>query len=150
MGWRETIYADLHRVRAEGGGVGIDITSVFPDNEETRTILRRDARTWEDDEGLVIAVIGVTELWKGVGTVWTMLSDRARERGPALTFRTVKLLRMLHVERGYKRIQATILHGDERARQWIINLGFTYEGTMVAYAPDGATHDLYARFHSHV
>ncbi len=117
---------------------------MLPDNEESRTMLRENARSWVV-EGSVIAIIGVSRFWKGVGVVWTLLSDESRQRGVALTRGARKQLDMLFEERGYWRIQATIEHGDEEARQWITSLQFGYEGTMREYGPGRETHDMYAR-----
>ena len=144
MMWREATYEDLHRIALPSDPPEHDIRSTAPDTPETREILQRDARTWED-EGRVLAVVGIRHMWKGAGEVWTMLSEESRERGVALTRGVLRFLDMLHLERGYWRLQATVEHGDEPARLWILQLGFTYEGTMIAYGPDMKSHALYAR-----
>ena len=144
MMWRETRFEDLHRIVLKSDPNETDLRATMPDTAETREILRENAQTWEED-GRIVAVAGIGDLWKGVGTVWTLLSEESRERGVVLTRGVLRFIDMLHEERGYWRLQATVEHGDEAAQHWILQLGFQYEGTMVAYSPDLKTHDLYAR-----
>lgn len=144
MSWRDATYEDLHRIILPDDPPDCDVRSLLPDTEESRISLHGNARTWEED-GVIIAIVGVEPMWKGVGTVWTLLTSEAKERGVPLTRGVLRFVQMLHVERLYWRLQATVERGDEAARLWIIQLGFRYEGTMVAYAPDGKTHDMYAR-----
>ena len=139
--WTATEYRDLHKIRLPGNN---DMLSILVDSTATDDLLRDNARTWwEDDE--VLAIVGVAPMWKGVGTVWTMLTDDARERGVALTRGVIRFIDMLEGSWGYRRLQATVVSGDEPARLWIVKLGFRYEGTMTAYGPDRTTHDMYAR-----
>ena len=145
MSWRDTEYEDLHRIVLPGESSGADARDLYPDTEEMREILRRDGWTWEDPKQGILAIVGISMMWKGVGVVWTLLTDESRLRGVILTRGVLRLLERMHRERGYWRIQATVERGDEPARLWIIQLGFVYEGTMVAYGPDGKTHDMYAR-----
>jgi len=140
--WRPAEFEDLHRIRISGDPAN-DLRSVFSDSDESRNALREDARTWDRD-GTVLAVIGVNEMWKGVGVVWTLISNEAKQSGFCLTRSAVREMNRLHAE-GYWRLQATVERGDEVARLWIVRLGFSYEGTMVAYGPSMETHDMYAR-----
>ena len=144
MTWRNTEWEDMERIVLPGDPTDADMRSLLTDSHETREMLKEDARTWEE-KGLILAIVGISHQWRGVGTVWTLLTDDARARGLVLTRGVLRFLDMLHGERLYWRIQATVEHGDEAARRWILKLGFTYEGTMAAYSPDAKTHDLYAR-----
>ena len=144
MSWRPTKYADLHRIKLPEDPSDADVRGMLDDTDETGDFLHENSRTW-DESGLILAIVGVSPLWKGVGTVWTLLTSDARQRGVGISRGVLRFIHMLHVERSYRRLQATIEHGDETARLWIVRLGFRYEGTMVAYAPDGKTHDMYAR-----
>ena len=144
MSWRETQFEDLYRIVLPNDPPEDDMRSVLTDTEATRDILREHARTWEDD-GRIVAIVGVSPMWKGVGQVWTMLTEESRERGVALTRGVLRFLSMLHEERGYWRLQATVEHGDEAGASWIIQLGFGYEGTMIGYGPTMKAHDLYSR-----
>jgi hypothetical protein len=144
MSWWPTKYEDLHRIVLSGDGSDADTRPMLPDTGAARDLLKENARTWEEG-GRIVAIAGVAPLWKGVGTVWTVLSEESRQRGVRLTRGVLQFIDMLHEERGYWRLQATIEHGDDVARHWILQLGFQYEGTMNAYGPDLKTHDMYAR-----
>lgn len=144
MNWRNAKYEDLHRVKLKTDPNSADMLSILPDTDSSRELLDRYGRTWMDGD-TTLAVVGIAPQWKGVGTVWTLLSDEARGHGVALTRGMLRYLAMLHREWNYWRLQATVEAGDEAARLWIIQLGFQYEGTMVAYGPDLKNHDLYAR-----
>ena len=139
--WRETKYADLHKIRIP---VNNDMLSILVDSPATDDLLRDNARTWWEQDD-ILAIVGVAPLWKGVGTVWTLLTDDARKRGVVLTRGVIRFITMLETSWGYRRLQATVAHHDEPARLWIVQLGFHYEGTMTAYGPDRTTHDMYAR-----
>jgi hypothetical protein len=143
--WRSTEYEDLFGIKLADAS-SWDPEKAFDaveDEEARRTALKEDARTWLDDDG-VLAVVGVDELWSGVGVVWTLITERSRERGFALTRNVLREIGKLH-NKGYWRLQATVARGDEEARLWIVRLGFSFEGTMVAYGPNKETHDMYAR-----
>lgn len=143
MSWRPTEYEDLHRIVLNDDPSDADLRCL-PDNEDSREYLRNNVMTW-DEEGVLLAIVGVQEKWKGVAEVFTLFTDSARQRGLGLTRFTLRILDQLHRERGYWRIQATVAEDDEVARRWIVHLGFEFEGTMYAYGPDGRTYDLYAR-----
>jgi len=144
MTWRPTEFEDLHRINLPDADAEADVRSILPDTEQSREMLYADARTWEDD-GELLAIVGVAFQWKGVGVVWTLITDAAKARGVVLTRGVVRFLNELYNERGYWRLQATVEEGDDEAHVWIFRLGFSHEGTMTAYAPDQKTHDLYAR-----
>ncbi len=144
MSWRPTKYEDFERIALPNDPSGADVRNLLTDTDECRRTMEENGRTWEVD-GQVIAIVGVTPLWKGVGAVWTFLSEESLSRGAMLTLRVLRFIEMLHRERGYWRLQATVERGHEPARLWIVRLGFTYEGTMVAYDMDGKTHDMYGR-----
>ncbi len=144
MKWRDTEYEDLHRIVLPDELPCNDVRSAISDSDESRIALRYNARTMVDEE-VILAIAGVAPLWKGVGTVWTLISEDARKSGLRLSLEVRRGIEMLHVERGFWRLQATVKRGDEAARLWIVGLGFSYEGTMIAYGPDGQTHDMYGR-----
>lgn len=142
MNWRDSEFKDLEKIVVEGKASS-DVRSMWSDTDDSRSLLKENARTLVDGDD-VLAIVGVAELWDGVGTVWTLLSDESRKHGVLLTKGVRRYIKMLHEERGYWRLQATVKRFDEPARLWIIRLGFSYEGTMVAYGPDATTHDMYA------
>lgn len=144
MNWKPSHIRDLLDIDMPEENSGSDVRSILVDNEQTRIMLRENARTAFDAD-TPIAIVGISPLWKGVGVVWTLLSKQSKENGFALSLGCSRFIRSMYIERGYWRLQATIIRGDEVARLWIVKLGFVYEGTMVAYGPDLKDHDMYAR-----
>lgn len=144
MIWRDTEYEDLHRIVLPNEAPCNDVRSMLTDSDESRVQLRYNAKTMTDGNQ-ILAIAGVAPLWKGVGTVWTLISEEAKEDGVRLSLGVRRLVDMAYTERDYWRLQATVKRGDEPARLWIVGLGFVFEGTMIAYGPDGTTHDMYAR-----
>ncbi len=144
MSWRPATFEDFQRISLPNDPPESDMRSVLADTDATREALRENGRTWDED-GRIVAIVGIAPMWKGVGQVWTMLTEESRERGVALTRGVVRFLSMLHEERGYWRVQATVEHGDDAGVEWIIQLGFGYEGTMIGYGPTMKAHDLYSR-----
>jgi len=144
MSWRHSTFEDLHRIVLPNDPTDADLRSMLPDTEESRNMLYANAMTWfEEDE--ILAIVGVAPMWKGVGTVWTLLTAESKQRGVVLTRGVTRFIDMLYDTRGYWRLQATVEHDNDTAQVWIHRLGFHYEGTMTAYGPDSKTHDLYAR-----
>lgn len=144
MTWRPTEFEDLHRISLPDDPPEFDVRSLMPDTLEARRLLRDNARTWEEDHR-PLAIVGVEPQWKGVGTVWTLLTADSKRRGVVLSLGVVRCLNMLQRDWGYWRLQATVVEGDEAARLWIVGLGFSFEGLMRCYGPDMQTHALYAR-----
>lgn len=144
MSWRPTEYEDLLRIEVPFDSCEADIREMMPDSDESRLMLRENARTWED-EGRIVAIVGVTPFWKGVGMVWTLLGVESKRRGVALTRGVLRFIDELHAARGYWRMEALTERGDETARVWITRLGFEYEGTKIAYGPRMESYDMYAR-----
>lgn len=142
--WRPTEIEDLYLIATKEDPLDCDVRCMVADTEESRILLRENTYTWIDGN-TILAIVGVSPMWKGVGTVWTLISEDARKHGLSLSRGVMRFLVMLREERSYRRLQATVERGDERARRWLLHLGFFYEGTMVAYDSDGKTHDLYAR-----
>ena len=143
MNWRATEYADLFRVKVDDESSADDVRSLLQDNEETRSMLLEYAHTFECN-GDAIAIVGVAPMWSGVGTVWSLLSEHSKNHGIPLTRASIRFIEERQAQ-GFWRLQATVERGHWEAREWILALGFSYEGTMVGYGPDGKTHDMYAR-----
>lgn len=72
-------------------------------------------------------------------TAWILLSDQVN---PASVYRAAKFA----LDRAnLRRVEATVNVNSPKAVRFVEALGFRFEGTMVAYAPNGDTHNLYAR-----
>jgi hypothetical protein len=143
--WDPTTFEDLHRLHLQVSQLWQDPREAMVGDERTRRVLRENSRTlWAEDRAL--AVIGVSQLWRGVGAAFALLSYEAVEEHPiALARGTRRWLDWIVDHGGYWRIQATVEQQSERARDWLVWLGFRFEGTMWGYGPLGTDHDMYAK-----
>lgn len=89
----------------------------------------------------VIACAGAFEVWNGRAQAWSMLSLRMPEYVMGVHRAVKRFLDSYKV----RRVEITVDPRSEAAIQWAKRLGFTYEGTMPGYTPQGDTMDLYAR-----
>lgn len=72
-------------------------------------------------------------------TAWALLSDRV---SASAVYRAARLA----LDRSnLRRVEATVSANSPKAIRFVEALGFRFEGTMIAYAPNGDTHNLYAR-----
>ena len=97
-------------------------------------------------EGRVAFCLGAVELWPGVGEAWSVTSALI-ETLPVSFHRLV--LRMLDEQQAHhhcRRLQASVRQDHGVSVRWLHRLGFTYEGRMEAYGPDGSAHLRFARF----
>lgn len=88
----------------------------------------------------VIACAGVIPQWEGRAQAWSMLSaqvDRYR-------FGIHRAVKRFLMDYPMRRIECTVDPRSEKAQVWARRLGFTYEGTMRGYTPQGDAMDLYA------
>jgi len=141
--WRETRFEDLGAIPLQIAQLDQQI-EMMEDTPGNRECLARNARTWEDDSGKVLAVLGVWTLWDGVGQAWALVSGEAL-RYPVVLGRATKAFLAEIIERDELwRVQATVECGHRSGRRLILWLGFQYEGTMGGYGPTGLDHDLYS------
>jgi len=92
-----------------------------------------------------IAVFGVVHIWNGVGEMWSLFDNAAREYRATMlrggrTFTDIAM-RYLHLHR----LQITVRCEDMRAVRWARAIGFTIDGMMIAYGPDGSDYYLMSR-----
>jgi hypothetical protein len=93
-----------------------------------------------------IAVLGVVNIWPGVGEMWSLFDNQAREI-PATALRTGKsfgdiAIRYLNLHR----LQITVRTDDNRAFRYAQAIGFETESVMRKYGPDQVDYLLMARF----
>lgn len=100
------------------------------------------AYTCIDDNG-PLACFGVFPLWQGVGETWMFVSRRVQQR-PVTAYRVAFWFCKQAAEQ-FHRIQTATESDDIRAKQFLENIGFRYEGQMPAYGPTGKDYDRYAR-----
>jgi len=93
------------------------------------------------DEDQVIACAGIVDLHGGRGHAWAMFSAQALVR-----FKTIHrvVLAVLNAA-PWRRIEMAVDCEHVAACHWAQRLGFSCEGRMRAYTPDGRDSFLYAR-----
>lgn len=89
----------------------------------------------------VIACAGAFEVWSGRAQAWSMLSLRM----PGYVMGVHRAVKRFLESYQVRRVEITVDPRSEIAVRWATRLGFTYEGTMPGYTPQGDTMDLYAR-----
>ncbi len=96
-------------------------------------------------DGVPIAAGGIITTLAGRGEAWVIAGPRVKDY-PLFFHRA--LLNGIHRQieaLGLRRIDATVLFGDTTAIRWIERMGFSEEGFMPLYGPNGETHIRYAR-----
>lgn len=93
----------------------------------------------------VIAILGCSLLWPGVGEYWTLLSEGIK-RAPIEFHKLVKRLtdfyiKNLKLRRAYSHVKADYIAG----KRWVKSLGYEYEGTMRSWGKDGSDYEIWAR-----
>jgi hypothetical protein len=93
-----------------------------------------------------IAILGVINIWPGVGEMWSIFDNQAREI-PATALRTGRsfgdiAIRYLQLHR----LQITVRTDDNRAFRYAKAIGFETESVMRKYGPDQVDYLLMARF----
>ena len=98
--------------------------------------------TWQ---GVFLAVIGMTEIWKGVAVSYVVPSIYAKKH-PIPFVRTVKrMLEQTEKVMNLHRVQ-TDSFDDEETNAWMEFLGFNDEGVMKRYSPLQEDYRRWARY----
>lgn len=93
------------------------------------------------DGDRVLACAGVIPLWDGRGEAWSLLGGDLRKYFLQIHYTVKRFLASCDM----KRIEANVSCDSERARKWVESLGFSFEGRMAAFWPDGRDAARYAR-----
>lgn len=95
--------------------------------------------------GKPTAIMGAVPLWNGVEEMWVQIEERARQF-PVLMTKIAKEYRDYRVIAGnLHRLQITVRCADMRAVRWARCIGFTIDGMMMRYGPDGSDYYLMSR-----
>jgi hypothetical protein len=93
----------------------------------------------------VVCIAGVTPIWPGVGSAWSITSDLVKKYPKSYYKATLQFLGAISGDWKLHRIQTTTHCDNEIAANWLEHLGFVCEGVMKAYGVDKKDHYLYAR-----
>lgn len=126
--------------RAEDTMIMDLITAAASHVENSATIVLIDPEDMK-----VVFMGGIFEQWRGVGEVWMLASDKMLKfRKTSLQmvwgFMTV-VIEQLHLHR----LQCTVEVGFPRYKAFAEHFGFTCEGLMPKYGPNGEDHLRYGR-----
>jgi RimJ/RimL family protein N-acetyltransferase len=88
---------------------------------------------------------GLVHIWQGRAIAWFLpgLNMGQRHFGWALARCKRELVRA--ADAGLRRVECTVRCGNEAGLRFANRLGFIWEGTMHAFSPTGADHELVAR-----
>lgn len=89
----------------------------------------------------VLAIAGVIPIWKGRGEAWALLGGDIRRHFLAIHHAVARFLDVCELTR----IEAAVDADFPQGRAWVERLGFTYEGPLAKYTPDGRDCLRYAR-----
>lgn len=96
--------------------------------------------------GRPIAIVGVVFIWNGVGELWSLFDEQARDipstmLRAAIDFSDIAM-RYLHLHR----LQITVRTDDIRAKRYAEAIGFKTECVMQKFGPDQVDYLLMTRF----
>lgn len=95
--------------------------------------------------GKPVACFGSMRLWTGVEEMWLLIEERGRKYMKTLTRAAINYRDFRVISGNLHRIQITVRCEDMRAVRWGIAIGFTIDGMMKAYGPDGSDYYLMSR-----
>lgn len=95
-------------------------------------------------DGKVVGCGGIKLFWDGVGEAWAAYPADRRRWAFAIARITKRMLRTIMREHHLRRVQAVVVEGFPCGMRFARWLGFTLEGRMARYAPDGQDAYLYS------
>ena len=131
-----------------------DLLNIRPQDEQSRdqaqytleygrkVLAVCQAATVTDNNGGIVAVVGVVAVHPGRALVWTVL---ARNAGQYMLGLTKAMKKLLEGFGDYDRLEAAVRTDFVPGHRWARLIGFERECTMRRFGPDGQDHDLYVR-----
>ena len=112
-------------------------------SEKTAEIHKKAGPAWtfRTPDRELIFLLGVHDLWKGVGEIWTTTSPAAKNH-PHSYWAGCCTVRWLM--RSYWRLQAAVNPARDGAERLVRHFGFSFEGIMRRYGPQGEDFAMYA------
>lgn len=85
-------------------------------------------------DGRVVACAGVIPMWNGRGDAWALIARDIGAKGMhELHYAVLRYIRASSL----RRVEACCDATFEQAHRWLMLLGFSYEGPLRKYFPDG-------------
>ena len=82
------------------------------------------------------AVLGATEMWKGVWNAFMFGTDEMRKAGPRLTKHLAGMMQQTMIEADAHRLCCYSAVWYKKAHKWLKHLGFKREATLSKWAAD--------------
>lgn len=95
--------------------------------------------------GKPAACFGSVKIWDGVEEMWLLIDDRARKMAKTLTKSAIEFVDFRAIAGNLHRLQITVRCEDMRAVRWARAIGFSIDGMMMKYGPDGSDYYLMSR-----
>jgi RimJ/RimL family protein N-acetyltransferase len=97
------------------------------------------------EEKELIACCGVALYWPTSGMVWAVFSSKAFANMVVFTRGTRQILDYFQISLGIVRLQADVLADNASAQNYVRHYGFTEEGLMRSFDPEGRDVIRFAR-----
>jgi hypothetical protein len=95
--------------------------------------------------GTPVACLGSVRIWTGVEEMWLLMEERARQYAKTLTRAAIAYRDFRVISGNLHRLQITVRCEDMRAVRWGLRIGFSIDGMMKSYGPDGSDYYLMSR-----
>ena len=106
----------------------------FMDKPEYGNALAVPEKSFTALEGSrVLACAGLIPWWEGRAEAWALLAGGLKRDFVSIHRATLAYLNTC----GFRRVEATVDADFAKAVRWMEMLGFTYEGPLAKYTPDG-------------
>jgi hypothetical protein len=96
-------------------------------------------------DGEIMACCGVIILWAGVAEAWLVTTNLCEQHRLSFHRAIKQNLARLIADMGLQRLQAAVHAEHVVSQKWVERLGFSHEGLMAAYGPDGSDYVRYAK-----
>ena len=96
--------------------------------------------------GRPIAVVGIVFIWKGVGELWSVFDNQARDIPSTMLRAAIDFSDIAMRYLCLHRLQITVRTDDNRAIRYAQAIGFKSECVMKKFGPDQIDYLLMARF----
>lgn len=97
----------------------------------------------EDDDGDVVFIGGLFPQWENRAAVWSLVSAYAGPHMKGIHREVMRKLKMFNDQ--YRRLELTVDVGFTQGHRWAKMMGFSPEGLLNAYHPDGKDVIMYSR-----
>lgn len=102
-----------------------------------------DARTYYDEDGVIVFIGGINRKWENHAQIWSIISKAASPHMLQIT-REIREWIDLYCK-VYRRIECQVQKDFEHGNRWAKLLGFQLDGTLPKFFVDGTDACIYSR-----